>query len=332
MHEVRPQREHLIRDIAARDSAVTHCCREHFPVVLRAVLIVVGRVDLRAWDARALEGRIWQTQELGQAEPRGDTVFDGLRLVGNAVLEVAAEGQIEPLSAVEEVLMVVTHLRREAQQAGGVGAAFSLHLDAPYGRLRQLYAAIHDVGVRRRHLHLHAAENPDIGDAGVSVGDVGFGINVPRMYGDEVPERLWPERQCFRLGDGHLADAVAAERPGGGGSFVAGVFPYPVDEVGGAVGQRVRLEGEVVAAQVEVAEVAKTVRAAGGFGLEHLFRQPLALHCGAGGKGVGVEVFCEITPLGDVVAHRAHTVAASGLDVIGHISSAALIGSSACDL
>ncbi len=189
-------------------------------------------------------------------------------------LPVAGEAKVQPFPAVEEVLVVETQLRREAQQAGRVRGRLHIRLEAQHVGAAEADVAVHDGAVGRTHLDAHVVEQLERRQAGVGRIDHPLVVGHARADRIEFAQQRLLEGDFRGMGDVYLSDAVHRERivrRAGAACIVADAVVQRR-----AVRQGVRLEEIVVLAEVVVAQVAEHGRAADGFRLEVLLGEEVA--------------------------------------------------------
>ena len=120
---LRLNREELIREpVPGKRARVAKGRGNHVPGVLRSVLIGKGCTDFGPGNIRSSEQGIRQSQGLWKTDASGNTEFIGVDPpVAGLELEITKEAQVQPLTAMEYVLMEITELRRHSHKAVGVG-------------------------------------------------------------------------------------------------------------------------------------------------------------------------------------------------------------------
>ena len=283
--QVQLERIDLVEDPAPHLAGEAVVERRQAAAVFRPVLVVERGRDLGARDVDAADPLHRVAQQAREAQAGGDTEFRRMGAGTGHELPVAGEAEVQPLPAVEEVLVVEADLRREAEQAGGIGGGLHVGLEPHHVRAAQPDVAVHGRAVRGHHLDADVVEDLESRVTVVRRVDHPLAVGLPRADRIELAQQLLPEADLAGVRDAHVADAVLADRGVAGRGLVAGVAPDPVVERR-PVRQRVRLEEIMVLVEVVVAEVAEHGRAAHRLGLQVLLREEvphLDLHVGAVG-------------------------------------------------
>ena len=320
LHEVHLQGVELIEYLIADLTGVAVGESGDAAPVFGAVLVVVGSRKLRSGYVAPLRLLERVPECAGEAEARRDSELGGRHVGAGHELPVSGELEVQPLSSVEEVLMVEAQLGRCSEEAGGVRRHLGVQLEAHHVGLSETYVAVDERAVGRRHLDVHAVEHVQGREPVVGRVHDALAVEVAGLYPVEFPEQGFPELEVGGIPDVDLVDAVAADRRIRRGALVPGVAAHAVMQHR-APRQGVGLEEIVVLVEPVVAEVAEMRRAAGRLRLKRLFGKVVAgLHRNR--EGVGIEVSGEIA-FRYVVDHFVDLPPLAGLDKISHLGEPA---------
>ncbi len=202
------QRRDLVEILPADLSVVAKAERSQDTLVLRTILVVERRLELSARDVLAAHAPQRNAQQSREAQRGRHTEFRRGDLGFRNPLPVAREAEVQPLAAVEEILVVEVQLGREAQQVGSVGGSFQIDLEAQLVQAGQADVAIHGRAVGRAHLDADAVEDLEGGQAGVGRIDDLLVVERPGLDDIEFAQQRLPERDAGRVGNVDLADMV----------------------------------------------------------------------------------------------------------------------------
>ena len=172
--------------------------------VLRAVLIIVGCLKLRTRDMGAVEEAARQAQETGKTEARRHSEFGASHVIAGTELEVAEETQIEAFAAVEDILVVVVDLGRDADKARGVGRSLEVGLEALDPGRSQTDVAVDRVAGDLGQFDSYAAEELEVAVAVVGVIDLFLIVEASGTDCVEIGYDLLAELESGGIGDRDL--------------------------------------------------------------------------------------------------------------------------------
>ena len=189
------QRRNLIPDAVSVVADVTEGSREDVARILGTVLEIVGQGDVGAGNGPSAKAGHGEAEQFGETDAGGDAELRGtdgpvdLEILSDLHLEVAHETDVEPFSAMEDVLVVETDLRRETDQTVGVGGRLDVETDAAgIGRLDADGAVDGGGGIRGgRQLDVDAVEIADGREPGIGVRDDGFAVGPARNDAVDLP-------------------------------------------------------------------------------------------------------------------------------------------------
>ena len=329
LHHADPQGIDLIEIVAPHLSRIAEVERGQQAHVFRPVLVVERDLELRPRDVVAPDPADRVADQARDAQRRAHTELRrGHRRIRDP-LPVAGEAQVEPLAAVEDVLVEEVQLGREAQQAGGVDGAFQVDLEAQLVGPGQVDVDVHRIAVGRARLDGHVVEDLERGQP--VVGRIDHPLVVGRARTDPVvfAQQRLAEADALGVHDVDLPDAELADRFVERRVLAPGVAADAVVERG-PVGQRVGLEEVVVLVEAVVAQVAEHGGAADGLGLEGLLGEVVPRVDGDVGA-VGLEGCAEIA-VRHVEDDRVDRIALAGLDDVSDAGQAALVVDLPADL
>ena len=216
----------------------------------------------------------------------------------------------------EDVLVEIVELRRDADQAGGVGRRLEIDLEALQPRGRQGDMAVDGIRRRRGKLDPYAAEQLDVAEAVVGIVDRPLLVQASRADGVDVGQELVPERQPGGPLDPHVPDPIAVQRTGALRGLVSGVLAHlHLQHHGIPARQGVRLEIIIVLGEAVVPLVAHRGSGPGAFRLQGLLREPVP---GLDGdvERIVVEILGEGALLRDIVDQMADLDPIAGHDAV----------------
>ena len=126
---VEAEQRKLVKEVLSHASVIRKCSGDEGAAEFRPILVGKGQGNIRCGDVGAFEYAVGQAQELRETDGGGDTHFRGIGVGPRLELEVSLHTHVQALSPVENVLVVVVDLWRDAKQARGVEGAFQIGLD-----------------------------------------------------------------------------------------------------------------------------------------------------------------------------------------------------------
>ena len=328
------QGRNLIPEPPAEIADIAEGGRKDVAGVFGPVLEVVGQRNVRSRDGTAAETRHRKAQQLGKAQACRDTEFRrahgpvDLEVLADLHLEIAHETDVEPFSAVEDVLVVVPELRRQTDQTVGVRRSLDVEAETAGVRRQDADGAVHPGGIPGGQLDIDAVEVTDGRQAVVGIRDDILAKGAPRNDAVDLPEELFPEGHRLRVGNGDFPEAVPDEFPGAFFRLIPGVFldPHRQDSLAG-MGQGIGDENVIVLRKVEIAAVAQPRRRAAAFRREVRFRE-IGAAADRQVRRVGIKVGGDVSPGRDVEEDIPDRIAASGADFVAdaHPLSLRLVG------
>ena len=126
----------------------------------------------------------------------------GLYIGPELPLEITGKTEGEPLSSAENVLVVETDSRGNAEEGVGIGGGLQIHLYTLDFALSERDMTVDRIAVHRGHLDTHIIENPQRGEPVVIGIDPLFAVQVTRLDNIDIRKHFLPE--WYILGMGYL--------------------------------------------------------------------------------------------------------------------------------
>ena len=225
VRHVEPERRKLVIQFVADTSVVREGGGNHRAAEFRPILVGKGRRDVCPGNVGAFENAVGKADKLGETQRGGHVQFRGIGLGPGLELEIAGEPQVELLSPVEDIPVVVIELRRHAHQAGGVHGSLQIELEALQAGRAQGDVAVNR-GVRDGiQLNVHAREHAHGRKTAVVGVNLLLAVKLPRAQDIQVLQGGGADFRFFRMGDAHLPQLELPVHPGRFRAVPQGIIP-----------------------------------------------------------------------------------------------------------
>ena len=252
-HDAQLQGEDLVEGLRSPVSGVSERRSHDMAGIFRPVLVTVRQVHLGTAAATRIADEARRNRnQFGETQSTGDTKFIGADIVVQLELEIPQESQVQPLPSPEDILVIISELRGDAQQAVGVGRCLQVHLEPLDGRTGKIDVAIHDGAVfPGHHAQVDPAEHLQGRETPVRIVHVAFPIHFPRNEGVHLTEYFLPDFHIVIVSEPDIADGILPVLPGRCFRFVPGIFPDAVFQHRILPAEGIRLEEIVILVEAE---------------------------------------------------------------------------------